>query len=864
MEATESPVPQRNLAQRLHQALMPDYNRKATTYWWAMVLLGSGALAHSMWAVSSMPFLVVLQIVVGGLLAVVAGFFPVRIPGSKNSFVAGEIFIFLLLLMHGPQAATIAAAGEAFIGAFRSSKRWTSRIASPAMAALAMLLAGLLMNALFGMMTTRKVEAPGLLLLAAMVVSLTHFVANTLFVSLVFTLKRNERFDVREFIGSFGSIGIAYGGSALIAALLFLTVENSGISVLFGALPVIAMLLTTVHYFLRQQEAADTVRKSRIEAAEREAAQSAKHLAALRDSEQRFHSAFTHASIGMALVSFDGRVLQANAALASLLGEAQSEVLVDKLFSSFVLDDDVPALAREFDRIHSNAIDTFAIELRCRHRSGADLWVALHCGFFSEPGSAAPCLILQVQDISARRHAEAQLNHIAFHDGLTGLPNRGRFHSLLIQALAAVKANPNHHFAVMFFDFDRFKLINDSMGHSAGDEFLIQVSRRIQDHVRPGDVVARLGGDEFAVLVHKVENEQCATSLAERVQQVLRQPMQIAGVAVSTSASIGITFSRLGYVTPEDMLRDADIAMYRAKSAGKARYAVFDADLHTEVSGRLKLEADLRLALANGTLSVAYQPLFNLNTFKLRGFEALVRWQHPTLGEVTPTTFIPIAEETGLIIELTDMMLSRACRQVRQWQLRDESLRDLRVQVNVSSNDLAHSALAERVERALRESRLDPRLLTLELTENILMQRVDGVMATLDALRRLGVSLAIDDFGTGYSSLSYLSSLPIDSLKIDRSFVNGMREGSKDAEIVRAIVSLGTSLGKSVVAEGIETTSQFAQLRELGCENGQGYHLSRPMPAADVDLLLETILSEHRLGADRFVSSGMMPILVRH
>jgi diguanylate cyclase (GGDEF)-like protein/PAS domain S-box-containing protein len=619
-------------------------------------------------------------------------------------------------------------------------------------------------------------------------------------------------------------------------------------------------LLATALYVLRQQSVADTVRKDRTETAEREAQQASAHMAALRASEQRFHSAFTHASIGMALVSFDGRILQANAALIALLGEAQSDSLVGQRFATHVADDDLGPLEHEFTRIHEQQIDTFAIELRCRHRTGSQIWVALHCGFFSEPGSAAPCLILQVQDISARRNAEAQLNHIAFHDGLTGLPNRGRFHTLLTQALNAANGAPGRHFGLMFLDFDRFKLINDSMGHSAGDEFLVQVSRRIQEHVRPGDVVARLGGDEFGVLVHQVDGETSATLLAERLQQVLKLPLQIAGVSLTTSASIGITYSRLGYRKPEDMLRDADIAMYRAKAAGKARFEVFDAGLNTELGDRLRLEADLRQALAEDSLTVSYQPLFNLSSGRLRGFEALARWHHPLRGDISPVTFIPIAEETGLIIELTDMVLSRACLQLGRWQLRDPSLRKLKMQVNISSNDLAHSALAERVEHALCAAHLVPRDLTLELTENILMQRVEGVMPTLEALRRIGVGLAIDDFGTGYSSLSYLSTLPIDSLKIDRSFVHGMREGSSNAEIVRAIVSLGASLGKAVVAEGIETQSQFAQLRELGCENGQGFHLSRPLTSGEGDLLLDSIIGDSQFGRAYFNDTGLAPL----
>jgi diguanylate cyclase (GGDEF)-like protein len=479
-------------------------------------------------------------------------------------------------------------------------------------------------------------------------------------------------------------------------------------------------------------------------------------------------------------------------------------------------------------------------------RRRAEPWVALHGAFFTDSDSEAPCLIVQVQDISARRHAEAQLNHIAFHDSLTGLPNRSRFHVLLSQALGVLDAHPDSHFAVMFMDFDRFKLINDSMGHSAGDEFLIQVSRRIQDQVRPGDVVARLGGDEFALLVHDVKDEAAATGLAQRLLDVLKKPLAVGGVNVTASASIGITFSRMGYRAPEEMLRDADTAMYRAKAAGKARYALFDAELHTEVAQRVLMEAELRQAIASGSIEVAYQPMFNIGSGRLRGFEALARWNHPSLGAVSPTTFIPLAEEAGVIVELTDLVLSRACAQVRAWQAMDPALDDLKLQVNLSGADLTHAALYDRVERVLRHNAFPPQQLTLELTENILMERLEGALSTLESLRRLGVALAIDDFGTGYSSLSYLSTLPIDSLKIDRSFVHGMRLGSKDAEIVRAIVSLGGTLGKTVVAEGIETESQLMQLHALGCEHGQGFHLSRPLSVPDVQAMLDFMLAETR------------------
>jgi diguanylate cyclase (GGDEF)-like protein len=434
---------------------------------------------------------------------------------------------------------------------------------------------------------------------------------------------------------------------------------------------------------------------------------------------------------------------------------------------------------------------------------------------------------------------------------------------MLAQALQNMRADAQQHFAVMFLDFDRFKLINDSMGHAAGDEFLIQVSRRIQGQVRPGDIVARLGGDEFALLLHHVHDEEVATSLAQRLLDALKLPLRVDGVNIATSASIGITFSRLGYDTPGELLRDADIAMYRAKAAGKARYTVFDASLHTEMANRVRLEADLRQAVTQGDIEIVYQPLYIIGSGQMLGFEALSRWNHPALGPISPTVFIPMAEEAGFIVELTDHVMQRACAQVRQWQQQGGLNAQLKLQVNLSGADLAHAELYERVERVLRSTGFTPQLLTFELTENILMKSVEGAISTLESLRRLGVSLAIDDFGTGYSSLSHLSTLPIDSLKIDRSFVKGMRTGSKDAEIVRAIVSLGANLGKTVLAEGIESNSQLMQLHDLGCDHGQGFHLSRPLTVDEVGNLLVFVSAEQHGQRLRLHDSSLAP-LMRH
>ena len=856
-------APPLGLWSRLHQALMPDYNRKAAVYWWAVVLLGTAALLYSVLGVAALPAADWVQIAVGMIIAMLAGMFPVRIPRSKNSFAAGEIFIFLLLLLHGPAAATLAAGGEAMVGAMRTSKRWTSRIASPAMAALAMFVAGSLLQMLLDALRRMALTNEGLLVVAVMLFSLVYFTFNTLLVTAVPRLKRNEPLQVSDLLGIFGWVGIAFAGSAAVAALLYLTFRQSGIGVLMAVVPVIALLLATLHYYYRQQEAHEAVREAASRAAEREAQAAAKaaereaqaaaraaereaevaarHLQEIQASERRFHSAFTHASIGMALLSFEGRILQANAALRTLLG-ADDAMLRQHNFQDFVVEGDLDALNGQLVRVNDREFEAFELELRCHHHDSGEVWVAVHCSFFSEPGSTVPCLILQLQDISARRKAEAGLHQLAFNDTLTGLPNRRRFHEHLTQAVERARIEPKHRFAVMFLDFDRFKLINDSLGHSAGDEFLVQVSRRVQAKLRPHDIVARLGGDEFAILMQQFDNEHDVIVLADRLLQALREPFRVADTELNTSASIGITTSAIDYETPEDVLRDADIAMYKAKAAGKARYALFDVSLHTEVVHRLRLEGDLRRALADGELSVAYQPLFELATSRLTGFEALARWTHPEHGVVGPDRFIPIAEESGLIVPLTDFVLNRACRQLKEWQLADASFGALTMQVNLSGKDLGQTALVARVTRAIVAAGLQPQHLTLELTENILMERLETALPILVELRDLGIGLSVDDFGTGYSSLAHLSSLPINSLKVDRSFVRNLRAGSKESTVVRAIVHLGNSLGKQVVAEGIESASQFAQLREMGCQTGQGFHMSRPLTPEAVELLLERTL----------------------
>jgi diguanylate cyclase (GGDEF)-like protein/PAS domain S-box-containing protein len=825
--------------QRLHTALMPDYNRAATLYWWTVVLLGAAGVGFSAVSVLALPWTVQLQIVLGAGIAMLAGLFPVRIPGSDNSFAAGEVFIILLLLLYGPAAAALAASGEVLVGAVRTSKRWTSRIISPAASAVSMLIFGTALHAAMGWLDPHTAVGEATVLLLAMVFAVAHFLFNMLLITVVLQLKRHEPLALGSFFASFGWVGTTYAASALIAGLLYLAFKTTGIGVMAGAVPLIIVLLVMLHYHFRQRESDDSAQRLRIEAAERENEQASRHLQELQASEQRFHSAFSHAAIGMALITSDGRVLQANPALCALLG-TDEEALLGHDFKGFVHPDDRPSLQRQWQDVLSLDGSDTTVELRCRRLGSSWVHVALHSGHFADRHASTPCLILQAQDITARRQAEAQLHHIAYHDGLTSLANRLRFGSCLAQAIERCRQDPDYQFAVMYLDFDRFKLINDTLGHSAGDRFLTLVAQRIRDQVRPGDTVGRLGGDEFAILVDQLGDEASLVAMADRLQMALAVPYALDGTEVTSSASIGITFSSLGYETPGDVLRDADIAMYRAKAAGRARTALFDASLRAQLASQVNLERDLRHALERDQLSLAYQPIYDLATGQVDSFEALVRWNHPQRGMVSPDTFIPIAEDSALISQVTDWVLSRACKQLREFQQGLPAGAHLpRLHVNVSGTDMCRASFVSQVATALLSNRLEPRQLTLEITETTLMQRLDSALDVMGRLRELGVGLSVDDFGTGYSSLSYLSTLPITSLKIDRSFVQRLQDQAKDAEVVKAVITLGHALGKTVIAEGIETPEQLAQLRALGCSLGQGYLLARPLSAESAAVVVK-------------------------
>ena len=451
-------------------------------------------------------------------------------------------------------------------------------------------------------------------------------------------------------------------------------------------------------------------------------------------------------------------------------------------------------------------------------------WALVH-GFFVTAASIVSLIAWRVNE------------HQALHDPLTDLPNRVLLHDRLRHALAS-RGRQDVLMALLFLDLDNFKETNDRLGHAAGDELLVAVAERLRTSVRPSDTVARLGGDEFAIVLEGLTDPADLARAPERILQALRSPFVVHGAQAATTASIGISVDVDGTSSVEELLRNADIAMYAAKRAGKARFEFFEPAMHVAALDRLDLEADLRRAVAAQEFVLHYQPVLSLASERIVGLEALVRWAHPTRGVLGPAEFIKLAEETGLIVAIGGLVLDEACRSAKAWQERYPSATPLTIGVNLSGRQLQDPGLLASVEETLRATGLDPTNLVLEITETVMMQDTDTSIARLEELTRLGVRIAIDDFGTGYSSLSYLRRFPIDILKVDKSFVDGVADDPDAAVLAEAIISFGATLQLSTLAEGIETVDQRDRLRAMGCELGQGFHFAKPLPAAEIDRLL--------------------------
>lgn len=559
-------------------------------------------------------------------------------------------------------------------------------------------------------------------------------------------------------------------------------------------------------------------------------------------AEAKYRSIFENAIEGIFQVNHQGRLVSANPAMARILGYEAMQELMDEPrdFCSRLCD--APGMKEKFFRVLKDHGSVQALEIQTFRQDGQPMWGSVNAHLVTGKTGEAVHFEGTLEDISDHKRFEEQLLHQSLHDALTGLPNRALFTDRLSQAISRC-SRQNSFFALLYLDVDRFKVINDSLGHALGDQFLIQLAERLRACTREADTLARLGGDEFAVISEQVRSLSAATMVAERILEDMRAPFVIEGREIYSTVSIGIICCT-GYCgSAEEVLRDADLTMYRAKSNGKARYEVFDNALHEQTIKLLTMETELRRALARGEFELHYQPIVDVDTGSVMCLEALIRWKHPERGYTPPLDFIPLAEENGLIVPLGWWVLEESCRQLALFQARFPRSKPLTMSVNISAKQFAQADLGQKLKELLQSSNIVPGSLELEITESVIMDRGEAAIGRLEELKSLGLRLFVDDFGTGYSSLSYLHRFPIDMLKIDRSFIREIDATGGHTEIVRAIVGLGRNLGLGLIAEGVETEAQLAVIRTLGCQLAQGYLFSKPKPAAEI----EEYLAQHNV-----------------
>jgi len=541
---------------------------------------------------------------------------------------------------------------------------------------------------------------------------------------------------------------------------------------------------------------------------------------------------------GMVVVGPDYSVLAFNNQLETLFGLQQGTVEVGRNFRDILkIWADVTGQTQDTLERTLGELDLsnpFNIEFQ-QTIQGINQWCLLTHHPLPSKG-----FVRTYSDITAKKKAAAQHMYDAFHDPLTGLPNRALFMDRLQHIItSSQRRHGTSNYAVFFLDLDRFKIINDSHGHTIGDQLLVMVGRKLTDCIRPGDTIARLGGDEFALLLQNINDPAYTVNVAERIQEKLAVSLDIKGRKIFTSISIGIALGSEGYERPEQVLRDADIAMYEAKGRGNGSYEIFDIKLHANILDRMQLVADLRGAVDNKELTLYYQPIIDLKTQQLTGFEALVRWNHPTRGLIYPMEFIPLAEEHGLIYQIGAWILYEACRELKLLQVRYPARTPLNMSINISSKQFSQQDLVGILSGCFTATGIDPHTLILEITESMIMENVNASVETMNRLRNMGIQIHIDDFGTGHSSLSYLQLFPVSALKIDRSFINKLTTNGDNQEIITHIVSLAKSLNFEVIAEGVEMEHQLTNIKNLHCGYGQGFLFARPMAFNAIDAWMQ-------------------------
>ncbi len=601
-----------------------------------------------------------------------------------------------------------------------------------------------------------------------------------------------------------------------------------------------ARLLSLADYAAVAIENARLYEQSQVELEERTRIE-----AALRESEERYALAVQGANDGVWDWDLKTNKIYYSGRWFAILGLEEDTVSESpEEWTKRVHSEDIEHLKLDISAHLSGSSHHLMNECRIINEDGSYRWVLVRGLAVRDAHGVAYRMAGSMTDITDRKNAEQRLLHDALHDTLTGLPNRALFQDRLRLAIARSKRRQDYHFAVLFLDLDNFKNVNDSLGHQVGDDLLVSVARLLESGLRSTDTVARLGGDEFVILLEDIDGDAGAIQVAEWINEKLKLPFSLSDHQVFIATSIGIVFSSELYNRAEDVLRDADIAMYSAKGRGRARYEVFEPGMRARITDRLALETEMRLGLERGEFILYYQPIVLLETNRLAGFEALLRWQHPQRGLLMPKDFLPVAEETGLINPIDTWVLQHACRQMKEWQETFPYDPPLTISVNISGKQFSQPDLVTTISEVLGEADLSPSSLKLEITENAIMENSLATMQVLTDLRALGIQIQIDDFGIGYSSLSYLSKFPVSALKIDQSFVNLMLTDSNQMKIVQAIVMLTQRLDVVVIAEGVETEAQLNQLKSLGCDFGQGYYLSRPQDSQATSSLLAKVVQQ--------------------
>lgn len=745
-------------------------------------------------------------LVLAAFTALVASQISIKIPRFNGTITVSDTFIFLALLVWGAPAAIVTGVADSVASTSKVSRKLKTFLFNASAQAVATWATAQMLLLSFGEPAGLAKNLPlSNFVIALCLMALTQYAVNSAIIAVLQALKLAQPLW-RAWAKYCLWTNVTFFAGAGTAGLAVHFVGNMTLLSLAVISPIIGLVYFTYRTYL-------------------------KNLEALQESEARFRSSFDYSTVGMALVSPEGRWLQVNQSLLELLERDESEVL-ESHYQSFVDEANLNALEAKIEGLLANEFPACQMEVSFVRPDEQEVWALLSASTARDSHDAVKYLIFQTQDVTLRKTAEEKLRYDASHDALTGLPNRPAYTRELEHALERSREN-GKLLAVLFLDLDGFKLVNDSLGHVVGDDLLKVTAERLLECVRGGDTVARLGGDEFTILLENLPDISQAVRVAERVKQRLSEPFELAGQEIFIGTSIGIASSEIAYNDSSEILRDADAAMYQAKARGKGCYVVFDQEMYANATRLLRLANDLRRAPERGELEVYYQAVQSLETDEICGFEALVRWNHPIYGFLPPSEFVPLAEDNNLINQIDNWMLAAGCRQMREWQKAGIVSDEMMISVNVSTRQFAQNGLVENVRRVLQETCLKPACLQLEITESAMAKNMKNTARLLRELNQIGVSIALDDFGTGYSSLSYLHAFPISTLKIDRSFITRMSEEADGAEIVRAIISLARNLQIRVIAEGIETEIQLEQLREMGCDMGQGFLFSKPIPLAE-------------------------------